>query len=162
VVSSSVERIVIVWHEVDLRGIYIGERIIGFSVPVERQIAVISYEGIHVMNVDEPQTVLGDTTQPEGGNLYDRTRQTLTCAGTTFHMLGLFGGIPLLQNEHGEEVFLDPTEDVLQLRTAGRAITLTFRFEDLSGDWRYSTFSPDGNVLVLDMPYNLHIFLRVP
>jgi hypothetical protein len=53
---------------------------------------------------------------------------------------------------------LAATEDVLRVRDAAREISLTYRFVDLSGDWRYATFSPDGNVIVLGMPYEIHIF----
>jgi hypothetical protein len=153
----------IVWREVDLRGIYLGERIIGFSVPVERRIAIISYEGISVLDVNGPPTILVvDISRPEGGDQYDRSQQVLTFATKTFPILGLFGGVPVLRNHYGEEAFLGTTEDVLQVRDADQNTVLAFEFEDLSGDWRYVTFSPDGTVLILGMPYHLHIFHRVP
>lgn len=152
-----------VWREVDLRGIYLGERIIRFSVPVERRIAIISYEGVSVLAVNAPSaTLVVDISQPEGGDCYDRSQQVLTYGIKAFPIVGLFGGIPILRNDYGEEAFLGTTEDVLQVRDAGQNIVLAFEFEDLSGDWRYATFSPDGTVLVLGMPYDLHVFHRVP
>jgi hypothetical protein len=152
-----------IWREVDLRGIYLGDRIIGFSVPVERRIAIISYEGVSILDVNEPPTLLVvDTSQPEGGDRYDQSQQVLTQGTETFPILGLFGGVPILRNDYGEEAFLGTTKDVLQVRDAGQHIVLAFEFEDLSGDWRYATFSPDGTVLVLGVPYDLHVFHRVP
>jgi hypothetical protein len=99
-----------------------------------------------------------DTAYPEGGHLYDPTHQILSYGDKQFRILGLFGGVPIVRNDRGEELVLAATEDVLRVRDAAREISLTYRFVDLSGDWRYATFSPDGNVIVLGMPYEIHIF----
>jgi hypothetical protein len=60
------------WHEVDLHGLHIFERMVGFSVPVEGELAIIAYDGIHLLDLHEPQSVRQDTAHPEGGHLYDR------------------------------------------------------------------------------------------
>jgi len=105
-----------VWHEVDLRGLYIFERMVGFSVPVEGQIAIISYEGIHILDLRAPRIVRHDGAYPEGGNLYDQTQQVLSYGGKRFPILGECGGAPLMRNDRGETLLLTPMEDMLHVQ----------------------------------------------
>lgn len=148
------------WREVDLHGIYIFERLVGFSIPMEERIALISYEGIHIIDLREPRVVRSDGAYPEGGDLYDRRQQVLLYEDKRFQILGLFGATPILRNDRGEELLLSATEDVLQVRGVRGNIILAYEFTDLSGDWRYATFSPNGDAIVLGLPYDIHIFQR--
>ncbi len=148
------------WHEVDLRGLYIFERMVGFSVPVEGQIAIISYEGIHILDLRAPRIVRHDGAYPEGGNLYDQTQQVLSYGGKRFPILGECGGAPLMRNDRGETLLLTPMEDMLHVQDGDNDTILAYPFEDLSGDWRYATFSQDGDTIILGMPYDIHIFQR--
>ena len=146
------------WREVDLHGLYIFERMVGFSVPVEGKVAIISYDGIHLLSMREPGAVRHNTAYPEGGDLYDQTHQVLSYGGKRFPILGLFGGSPIVRNQRGESVFLRATDDVLHVQDKDNNTILSYPFEDLSGDWRYTTFSREGDAIVLGMPYDIHIF----
>jgi len=44
------------WEEVSLQDVYLGERLIGFSLPVGERLAVITYEGILVLDLRRPGT----------------------------------------------------------------------------------------------------------
>jgi hypothetical protein len=146
------------WHEVDLHGLHNFERMVGFSVPVEGELAIIAYDGIHLLDLHEPESVRQDTAHLEGGHLYDQTRQVLSYGGREFPILGVFGGSPLVRNQREERLILPTTEDVLYVRDMDNNVILAYPFEDLAGDWRYATFSRDGDAIVLGMPYDIHIF----
>lgn len=146
------------WHEVDLHGLYIFERMVGFSPPEEGEIAIISYDGIHLLDLRKPPIIHHDTAYPEGGNLYDQTQQVLSYGGKQFPILGVFGGSPIVRNQRGETLFLLPMEDTLHMQDVDGNMIFAYPFEDLSGDWCYATFSQDGDTIILGMPYNIHIF----
>jgi len=139
---------------------YICERIIGFSAPREGKVAVISYEGIHIVSLSETAEIEHHTDFPEGGKNYDEKRQVLLFGSLEFPMLGLYGGTPILQSPFCERLALGD-EDFFQVLDSNGKEIFRHNFNDLSGDWRQVTFSTDGRFIVLGLPYGLEIFERV-
>ena len=138
---------------------YICERIIGFSQPVGGEVAVISYEGVHIVPLARPDAVSHHPDFAEGGDAYNRDRQQLAFSGRTFSILGLHGGTPRLRSTRGERVsFTDG--DAFTVRDASGRQVFTHAYEDLSGDWRVVTFTPDDEHILFGLPYELQIFER--
>lgn len=147
------------WSQTAVGGLYF-ERMIGFSLPVQHQVAIIAYEGIYIIDIDAMAQAEKDSSYPEGGDLYDRRGQKLQYGGITFPILGVFGGDPIIQNMYGELLQLDKEREVLRVEVIGQAEALEFPYEDMSGDWAYATFSEDGQLILLGMPYDLLLFHR--
>lgn len=146
------------WSKLQLPFLF--ERMIGFSLPVDRRVAIVSYEGIHVVNLDRPDEVHHDLNHPQGGTLFDPKSGTLPYHAKIYSILGLYGGKPITRSIHGETLQLRLEEDVLVIRGAQGDILCEHPFEDLSGDWRIATFSKDASHILLGLPYDLHILRR--
>ena len=147
------------WHQVNFQS-FMFERIIGFSIPVDEQLAVISYDAVYLVRLDNQGEVVKDSQYPEGGDIYDQERQLLSYRGTEFNILGLYGGNPLLLSRFGESVNIDKEREVASVQEADGRLTLQFPFEDFSGDWVYASFSEDSTYFLLGMPYDLYAFRR--
>lgn len=147
------------WKKIELPG-YFFERMIGFSLPLDDKVIVISYSAIHVVDLHKPDQILDDSRYRGGGDLYDKRTQTLAYNSKTFTILGLYGGQPLLENDQGEYLLLDPEGERLEVRDSKGVVSLGFDFEDLSGDWAYATFSIDYRYILLGLPYDIYIFRR--
>lgn len=146
------------WSELKLP--YIFERMVGFSQPMANNVAIVAYDGIHLLNLDRSEVFRQDFAFPEGGNLYDSLRGRLSYRGVDSSILGLHGGSPIHQSESGERLELDLATGILRVRDRKGAVSLEFSFEDLSGDWGHVTFSPDYSYILLGLPYDLHVFRR--
>jgi hypothetical protein len=146
------------------------ERIIGVTFPVEQQILIISYEGIHVVDLDGSWHVHDDDQYPEGGDIYDWKNQTATYDGKQFQVLGVHGDRPFLRNAYDERLVFIHNKQRLpgqmsfrqQFQVQGKQgeVLLEYEFEDLSGDWMQVSFSPDSTTIVLATPYHFSIFQR--
>ena len=138
---------------------YICERIIGFSLPVGGEVAVISYEGVHIIPLASPDVVAHHPELAEGGDVYDIELQQLQFGGRGFPILGLHGGTPRLRSTRGEQINFGEG-DAFTLRDASGREVFTRAYEDLSGDWRVVTFTPDDEHILFGLPYELQIFQR--
>jgi hypothetical protein len=138
---------------------YICERIIGFSLPINGEVAVISYEGIHIVPLANPDSLSHHPEFAEGGNVYDADRHRLDFAGHNFCVLGLYGGQPRLCSSHGERISFDDG-DVFTVSDANGRETFAHPYTDMSGDWRVVTFTPDDEYILFGIPYELEIFRR--
>ncbi len=148
------------------------ERMIGFSLPVNRRIVLVCYCGIVSMDLATPAAWTLDDSEEvwEGGDGYDSDSQTLRYGGTTYSVLGLYGGEPILRSTAGDEVHLTPAVLIdpqvgryartLLVRDQSGHVTLRFTFEELSGTWGLATFSQDGNLVIAGMPFDLFVFAR--
>lgn len=128
------------------------ERMIGFSVPQNDIVLVISYEGMHLLDLTEPVTVEADEDFAE----YDCYNPDVGIAeyhGQKWSIIGLYPGTPLLNSPQDEELKLDTKRLRISLWQNGTA-TWSSSFQNFSGDWAAATFSPDGNLLVLGCPYD--------
>jgi hypothetical protein len=112
---------------------YICERLIGFSLPEGNQVAIVSYEGIHLLDLNHPEVLRHDFKHPEGSDVYDSTSGKLTFDGKTFSILGLYGGDPIRRNGSGDSIELRREDEVLRVLDAAGKLSLEFPFEDLSG-----------------------------
>ena len=138
---------------------YICERIIGFSMPVGGEVAVISYEGVHIIPLASPDAVAHHPELAEGGDAYDTERQRLEFEGCAFPILGLHGGTPRLRSARGEQITFGDGDAFTLCDANGREV-FTHAYEDLSGDWRVVTFTPDDEHILFGLPYELQIFQR--
>ena len=146
------------WVQVKLPHIF--ERMLGFSLPVNGNIAIISYEGIHVVNVEGAVTARHDRTKPEGGDLYDDKRGVLNYNGVEYNILGVYGGKGILESETGEKLHLDLTRGRFVVSEEIGNTTISYSFKDMSGDWAKLTFSEDSRYILLGMPCELYVYKR--
>ncbi|MHB9134540.1 MAG: hypothetical protein ACYDBB_25995 [Armatimonadota bacterium] len=135
------------------------ERMIGFSLPIDGIVAVISYEGIHLIPLAQPDAVIHHPELAEGGDAYDWKHQRFDFAGLSFSMLGLYGGTPRLLSSHGEQLAFATGDELILHNTSGE-IVFSYTYNDLSGDWWVVTFSPDDEYIIFGLPYELDIFRR--
>lgn len=130
---------------------HICERLIGFSLPQDDTVLVVSYEGTHLVRLGTPVTVETDSEYGEY-DLYDPDRGICRYRGREWVMIGLFHGRPILTSR-GEQLMLNTdTETVSVVRDNEEAWSATY--ENFSGDWAAVTFSPDGRFIVLGCPYD--------
>jgi hypothetical protein len=148
------------WEAVEIPPLRSLERMLGFSLPVDNQIAIVAYEGIYVIRLLDPSEVEFDGRYPEGGDVYDWEHQVLEYRGARFEMLGLYGGKPLLMGESHERLVLNLGDETLAVQDSDGKTGFEFRFRDLSGDWAYATFSRDFRYILLGMPYALRVFRK--
>jgi hypothetical protein len=147
------------WQQIKLP--YIFERMIGFSIPNSSQVLVISYEGIHQIQVANSNAVIhNDTTTPEGGHLYDWKNQQLRYDKKDHAILGLHGGNPIYYNPQGEELVLNENQSEFMVLNPQKEQSFHHKYVNFPGDWAAITFSQDGNLIALGMPYDLYLFER--
>jgi hypothetical protein len=133
---------------------------VGFSLSKAHQVAIISYEGIHLLDLQRPDDVRNDAKYPEGGDLYDPKSGKLTYSGKDYSILGLHGGSPIHKSAQGERLELDLPAEVLRVYGPKDDAVFEFAFEDLSGDWGQVTFSPDFDHIILGVPYEMYVLKR--
>jgi hypothetical protein len=133
---------------------------IGFSVPNNGDVAVISCEGVHHLNLNRTESVRHDLSRPAGGERYDTRSGKLLHENADYSILGLYGGTPILRSPQGErlEVLQESTRLLIHSNSAEQPVEL--HFEDLSGDWCKATFSLDGSWILVGVPYELFVFKR--
>ena len=139
---------------------YIFERMIGFSLPINGEIAVISYERVHIVPLDNPDGAIHHHELAEGGETYDWKHQQFKLDDRNFLVLGLYGGSPRLSSNKGESLAFGEGDNFSIRDSSGREI-FSHAFDDMSGDWRVVTFTQDDKHVLLGLPYNLEIFKRV-
>ncbi len=131
---------------------YICERMIGFSVPQDDTVLVISYEGTHLVRLGSPVTVETDPEYTEY-DLYNPHVGECPYHGQVWDIIGLFPGHPLLDGRHGERLVLDASNLTVSVVKGGVPVWAS-KFDNFSGDWAAATFSPDGRYIVLGCPYD--------
>ena len=128
------------------------ERMIGFSIPNQNEILVISYEGTHLLHLDGEITVESDYEFAEY-DIYDVEAGLARYRGRDYSVIGLHGGTPVLEGLDDERLMLDATAETLTVVCSGRTAFAT-RFENFSGDWAAATFSTDRHWIALGCPYD--------
>lgn len=127
------------------------ERMIGFSLPREGEVLVVSYEGMHVVRLGPPVTVVTDSQYTEY-DLYDPEESVCRYRNTEWTIIGLHAGTPIHNGRPGERLVLDPDAETISVEVAGQLVWSS-TFENFSGDWSAATFSPEGRFIVLGCPY---------
>ncbi len=128
------------------------ERLIGFSVPENGEILVVSYEGVHLLRLGPQITVETDNEYAEH-DIYDPVTGVASYRGKEYRIIGLHGGSPLVEGPDGERLVLDTDSETLSVVRGGKMVYST-AYENFSGDWAAATFSQDGRYIVLGAPYD--------
>ncbi|HMK48112.1 MAG TPA: hypothetical protein VK436_15935 [Methanocella sp.] len=148
------------WHKIEIPG-NIAERFIGISVPISSKVALISYECVHLLDLSSPFEIFNDNDVPEGGTHYDKDLEILSYKGINYSIVGLYGGISILENQEGEKIVVDTKKECFYIRNIPNEPVFEFRYDDMSGDWFAATFSDDGKYAVLCLPYGLYAFEKL-
>jgi hypothetical protein len=138
------------WRQLPVPGIC--ERMIGFSVPQDDTVLVVSYEGMHLVRLDPPVTVESDREYAEY-DLSDPAAGVCRYRGKEWDIIGLCPGRPILTSPGGEQLVLDAEAEAVSVVQGGEVVWSS-AFENFSGDWAAATFSPDGRFIVLGCPYD--------
>ena len=138
------------WQRIPVPGIC--ERMIGFSVPQENSVLVVSYEGTHLVRLTSPVTVQTDDAYCEY-DLYEPATGIARYRDRDWQIVGLHPGRPLLTSPQGEWLELDEKADTVSVLVGGEEVWSS-PFENFSDDWAAATFSPDGRFIVLGCPYD--------
>ena len=141
-----------VWRQ--LPGPAICERMIGFSVPQDDYVLIVSYEGTHLVRLAQPVTVETDPQYAEY-DLYDPDAGVCRYGGKEWEIIGLYPGRPILAGRDGEQLVLDAERETVSVVKGGHKVWSS-AFENFSGDWAAATFSPDGQFIVLGCPYDFN------
>ena len=148
------------WHQLEVP--YICERMIGFSVPQDRKVLVVSYEGMHIVNLSKPITVSTDNDYAEY-DCYDPDTGIAKYADREWQIIGLFPGAPLTTRPNGDTLVLDQPSLSVSVIRDGAPIWSEI-YENFSGDWAAATFSDDDWYIVLGCPYDFdfRVWERLP
>jgi hypothetical protein len=128
------------------------ERMIGFSVPQDDTVLVVSYEGMHLVRLGPSVTVETDPEYAEY-DVYDPEAEVCRYRDKEWDVIGLYAGRPILAGRDGEQLTLDTEAETISVVKGGQAVWSS-AFENFSGDWAAATFSPDGRFIVLGCPYD--------
>jgi hypothetical protein len=145
------------WRELKVPKIC--ERLIGFSVPRDNEVLVISYEGTHLLRLGPTITVETDEEFHEY-DIYDPDNGFAQYRGREYQIIGLHDGAPLLESPMGERLILDTTSEKLSV-VRDSTVIYSRRYENFSGAWAAVTFSPDGRYIVLGCPYDFDFVVLV-
>jgi len=127
------------------------ERMIGFSVPQDDTVLVVSYEGMHLIRLQTAVTVETDTEHAEY-DLYDSDSGICNYKGKKWSIVGLHLGRPITNGRDGEQLVLNTVTETVSV-IKNDAEVWSSEFKNFSGDWAAATFSPDGRFIVLGCPY---------
>jgi hypothetical protein len=139
------------WRQIAVPGFC--ERLIGFSVPQDDEVLVVSYEGMHVVRLGSPVTVETDFENAEY-DLYDPETGVCRYREKDWNIIGLFPGQPLHFGMDGERLVLDSKKLTVSVIKEGDVVWSS-SYKNFSGDWASATFSPDGRFIVLGCPYDV-------
>lgn len=135
------------------------ERMLAFSIPEQNRLWVMSHDELFQVTL-APQVYISTVLRgsEELGGIFDEDRSVLTINGQIYPLLGLCGGVPILTNQLGDQLSLEPSQDRLVILNSERQVKQVIEFSDLSGDRRWATFSADGRYLLIGVPYDLFIY----
>lgn len=158
--AGSVNMIARTWLPIPVPGIC--ERMIGFSVPRDGRVLVVSHEGGHVVRLCPPALVATDQDQHDHDD-FDHGTGICRYGGHDWNIIGLHPGRPLLTSPAGEWLELDSDAKTISV-FLGTDEVWSSTFGNFSGDWAAATFSPDGRFIVLGCPYDFdfRVWQRAP
>lgn len=128
------------------------ERMIGFSIPKDDTVLVVSYEGMHLVRLGHPITVETDPEYAEY-DLFDPDSGVCRYQGMEWDIIGLYPGRPILSAPNVEQLVLNPEGETVSVFKDGKEVWSS-TFENFSGDWAAATFSSDGRYIILSCPYD--------
>lgn len=137
------------------------DRLYGFSLPREGEVVLMSDQGIHVVDLQEPGDIQDDFNYPQGEKIFDPATGLLCYQQHTFRMLGPGIGQPILKNDQDEELILDLPHEVFYIKNSKGETKFDFLFETDSNDWGLISFSEDSRYILLGIPHDFYIFERL-
>lgn len=145
------------WHQLVVPDFC--ERMIGFSIPNERELLLVTYDGLKIMHLTKPISIR-DVREPhpyyehcEPHFVYNHQTKCVEAEGKIWQMLGLHPGEPLMTRPNGDQLQLNERDLTISVTRGGKPIWLS-SYENFSGDWVAATFSPDDWYIVLGCPYD--------
>jgi hypothetical protein len=133
------------------------ERLLGFSIPDDGKTLVVSYEGVHLLHLDDEVRFETDFDYAEY-DIYDPDTGLARYRGQDYRIIGLHGGQAILNSPQGETLILDEKRETLSV-VKGRDWLWSTAYENFSGDWVAATFSTDGQYIVLGCPYDFDLMI---
>ncbi len=91
-------------------------------------------------------------------DMIDEDRSVLILNGNIYPTLGLYGGVPILRNNLGDGISLEPQQERLVILNSSYEIKQIIEFYDESRDWRWATFSVDSCYLIIGVPHVLFVY----
>lgn len=128
------------------------ERMIGFSIPQGEEVLIISYEGMHILQLGGEITLQTDERFAEY-DLYDPNSGVACYQEKNYQIIGLHGGTPLIESQAGERLVLNTDSETLSI-VRNQQTEYLMKYDNFSGDWAAATFSTDGKYVVLGSPYD--------
>src|SRR5262249_6349501 len=119
------------WRQLPLPEM-ICERMIGFSVPQDNTVLVVSYEDTHLIRLGSPVTVETDSEYAEY-DLYDPDAGTCNYKGKRWSIIGLHPGRPHLTGRNGETLVLNTILEMVSVVKDGAEVW-SCDYKNLSGD----------------------------
>lgn len=145
------------WEKLKLP--FICERMVAFSIPQRDAVWVMTWDALFQVTLAPDANVLPVLrSEEELDGVFDEDRNLLIIGEQAYPMLGLYGGVPILTNELSDQLSLEPNQDRLVVLNSERQVKQIIEFSDLSGDWRWATFSANGHYLLIGVPYDLFIY----
>ncbi len=126
---------------------------IGFSIPIDRNLLLLTYDGLKQMHLSKPITISTVDDSADPFDLYDPDTAKLRHGGKTWDLVGLHTGRPILERPNGDVLVLDEKGLRVSVTRGGKEIWSS-DFENFSGDWVAATFSPDDSYIILGCPYD--------
>ncbi|MBW4604355.1 MAG: hypothetical protein KME29_33500 [Calothrix sp. FI2-JRJ7] len=154
--SYSAKKVYKMWQPVVLP--FICERIIAFSIPENAKIWVLSWDELLSVTLAPEICVSIVKRGEEIYDVIDEERSVLMVNEEIYPMLGLYGGVPILRNNVGDGLSLEPQQERLVVLNCSYEIKQIIEFYDGSGDWRWATFSVDSCYLIIGVPHFLHVY----
>lgn len=157
--ASGGRRVAEEWRRLPMPNIC--ERMLGFSVPQDDSVLVVSYKGMHLVRLGPLAAVETDPEYAEF-DLYHPATGECDYRGRTWDIIGLLPGRPLLEGRDDERLVLDAAALTVSVVASGETVWSS-GFENFSGDWAAATFSPDGRYIVLGCPcdFDFRVWERV-
>jgi hypothetical protein len=129
------------------------ERLLGFSVPQDDQVLVISSDGTHLIRLGEAITVTTDSTRA-GYDVYRSALGICRYQDREWQIIGLHGqNHALLTTARSEWLELDEADKTISVLLGG-VEDWSSSYENFSGDWAAARFSADGRFIVLGCPFD--------
>lgn len=91
------------------------ERMLGFSVPQDGEVIIVSYEGMHRLRLSSPVTVETDAAFAEY-DLFDPDSGLARYGGKEYQIIGLHGGNPLMNSPARERLVLNTSSQTLVVK----------------------------------------------
>lgn len=153
------------WKEIKIKLNY-PERLIAFSVSNNNKLLLIDCDWVAIVNLDkeliEKEIIKEDKEFIIEQYLRLKDKAVIKVGGEEFcNLIGQASENSI--NEYGDEkIKIEKKQDgfVKIFITISKKTDLIYEYKDLSGDWNLTTFSPNGQYIIIGNPYDLAILKR--